>query len=202
MRQFAFFVSAFVVLFGSLARAQQVDIAVGGGTLLSPTQPTDSVNLQAPPEKNGTYINVSGDFVRAKRHLGLQFETAWRYHKGAYPDNGETYRPFLNDVNVIFQQRFSGKIGADLLGGLGIASTRFYGLSANPCLNPAIGCVNFTGSNHFMEDLGAGLRYYVWRRFFVRPEIHYYHIQNNQEFNSGNLFRASVSIGFTVHPNP
>ena len=80
-------------------------------------------------------------------------------------------------------------------------TTRFYGLSSGPCSNPVIGCINYTGSNHFMEDLGAGLRYNFWRRFFVRPEIHYYHIQNNQEFNSDNVFRASVSLGFTIHPN-
>lgn len=202
MRQFALLVSALTVLLASLAHAQnQVDIAAGGGTLLSATQPNDSANLQAPAEKNGTYINLSGDVVGAKRHLGLQFETAWRYHKGNYPNNGEKYRPFLTDLNVLYQPRLSKKFKADLMGGLGIASTRFYGLSSGPCSNPVIGCINYTGSNHFMEDLGAGLRYNFWRRFFVRPEIHYYHIQNNQEFNSDNVFRASVSLGFTIHPN-
>jgi hypothetical protein len=48
-----------------------------------------------------------------------------------------------------------------------------------------------------MEHLGGGLRYYFWRQFFIRPEIHYYLIQNNVEFHSDNLFRASASIGYT-----
>ena len=51
-----------------------------------------------------------------------------------------------------------------------------------------------------MEDLGAGVRYYVWHHFFVRPEVHYYHIQNNVEFNSDNVFRVGASIGYTIGP--
>jgi hypothetical protein len=48
-----------------------------------------------------------------------------------------------------------------------------------------------------MEHLGGGVRYYFWHQFFIRPEIHYYRIQNNVEFHSDNLFRASASIGYT-----
>ena len=212
MRKVALFVPGFILLLVTVAHSQQIDIAAGGGTLLSSSPNSTSENLQAPAEKGSTYINISGDYVRAKRHLGLELETAWRYRKASYPNNGETYRPFLSDINVIFQPDVSKKvspalaqkIGIDLMGGIGIASTRFYGLNSSSCSNPVVGCVNFTGSNHFMEDLGAGLRYYVWHRvpsLFVRPEIHYYHIQNNREFNSDNVFRASVSIGFTIHPH-
>jgi opacity protein-like surface antigen len=199
LRKVALFVSSFILLLVTLAHAQQIDIAAGGGTLLSSSPNSNLVNLQQPAEKNGTYINVSGDVVGAKRHLGLELETAWRYHKAGYPSNGETYRPILSDLNVLFQPTVARKIGLDLMGGIGIASTRFYGLNSNSCSNPVIGCVNYTSSNHFMEDLGAGIRYYVWRHVFVRPEVHYYHIQNNQEFHSGNVFRASVSIGLTLH---
>lgn len=202
LRQVALFVFALAVLSINPAQAQQVDIAAGGGTLLSLAQPNDSATVQSPAEKNGTYVNLSADYVRADRHLGLEFETAWRYHQANYPFNGERYRPFLSDLNVIYQPRLPRrKFGADLMAGLGIASTRFTGLTLNPCSDPAVGCVNYTGTNHFMEDLGVGLRYYFFRRFFVRPEIHYYHIQNNEEFNSNNVFRASVSIGFTIHRN-
>jgi len=196
------FAVVFTVLPVSLASAQQVDIAAGIGTLLSPATTSDSVTLLQPAEKGGTYLNVSGDVVGGQRRLGLQFETAWRYHKGSYPSNGETYRPFLSDLNLLYQPRVGiRKVGIDLMGGVGIASTRFYGPIVNSCTNPVIGCINYTGSNHFMEDLGAGVRYYFWRHFFVRPEIRYYHIQNNREFNSSNVFRVGASLGFTLHPN-
>ena len=52
----------------------------------------------------------------------------------------------------------------------------------------------------FEKDFGAGFRYYVWHRLagvFVRPEAHYYHVQNNQGFNSSNVFRLGASIGYT-----
>jgi opacity protein-like surface antigen len=200
LRKFALFVPVLIVLLVSFSRAQQIDIAVGGSTLLSTTRASDLVTFQPPAEKGGTYLDVSADVVRRQRHLGLEFDTSWRYHQTSYPYNGETYRPFFNALNVLFQPRVTKKIGLDLMGGIGIASTRFQGLSGS-CNSPTVGCVNFTNTNHFMEDLGAGVRYNVWRHFFVRPEIRYYHIQNNQEFNSNNVFRAGVSLGYTFHPN-
>jgi hypothetical protein len=35
-----------------------------------------------------------------------------------------------------------------------------------------------------MVDIGGGVRYNFWRHVFVRPEGHYYHIQNNVQFNT------------------
>jgi opacity protein-like surface antigen len=200
LRTFALFATIFVLL-ATFAHAQQVDLAVGGSTLLSAAKLSDTVTFQPPVEKSGLYLNVSADVVGRKRHLGLSFDTAWRYHHTSYPYNGETYRPFLNSLNVLFEPRVSKKIKIDFLAGLGVASTRFNGLNSASCSSPTVGCVNFTNSNHFMEDLGAGVRYNFWRHFFVRPEIRYYHIQNNQEFKSDNVFRAGASIGYTIHPN-
>jgi hypothetical protein len=82
------------------------------------------------------------------------------------------------------------------MAGIGVASNRFYILDS--CGSP--GCINFTSSNHFMEDFGAGFRYYFWHHlphFFLRPEAHYYHVHNNQGFNSDNVFRVGASIGYT-----
>jgi len=93
----------------------------------------------------------------------------------------------------LYRRHARNRIDLDFLAGVGIASTRF-NLPAT-CGIP--GCVDFTSSNHFMEDLGVGLRYRAWRRFFVRPELHYYHIDNNQAFHSDSVFRAEVSVGRT-----
>ena len=85
------------------------------------------------------------------------------------------------------------------MAGVGVASNRFTLLAS--CNIP--GCTNYTGSNHFMEDLGFGVRYRFWHRLphvFVRPEAHYYHIQNNFEFNSSNVFRVGASIGYSSVP--
>lgn len=194
--KFALTASACVVLSAALAHAQQMDLAVGGGTLMSSRPASSSVNFQPPPEKSGAYVNVSGDFIAFKhRRLGLNLETAFRVRQANY-DGYEKYRPILTDVNALFQPRLSEKIGLELLGGIGVASTRFNLLAS--CNLP--GCINYTNSNHFMEHVGAGVRYSVWNRVFVRPEVHYYHIQNNVEFNSGNVFRVGVSLGYSFHP--
>jgi hypothetical protein len=188
-----------VLLFATFVPAQEADIMVGGSTLMSSSTTSSSVNFQPPTEKGGTYLDVGVNYVRFKHHLGLNAETAWRYHQANYPGNSETFRPILTDVNALFQPQVSKKLGLDLFAGVGVASNRFN--LQTSCNIP--GCINYTSSNHFMEDLGGGLRYYIWHRLphvFVRPELHYYHIQNNVEFNSNNVIRVGASIGYTFGP--
>jgi hypothetical protein len=197
LRKFALLLSASaVLLFTRFASAQQGDILVGGNILESLASSSDVVSFQPPTEKGGIYPSLGADVVAFKHRLGLNVETSWRYHQADY-FGYEKYRPIFTDVNVLFQPKVTRKIGLDFLAGIGIASNRFDILSS--CGSP--GCVNFTSSNHFMEDIGGGLRYYVWHRLphvFVRPEGHYYHIQNNQGFNSNNVFRVGVSVGYTI----
>jgi hypothetical protein len=190
-------VLAFLAL-AQMASAQQGDIMIGGGTLLSSSPATGVGNFQQPAEKGGAYINISGDVVTFKHRIGFGVETAWRASQGNYPDfEDTTYRPILTDFNGVFQPKITKKIGADLFGGIGVASTRFYVPEVTSC-SYFSGCINYSSSDHFMEDLGGGIRYYVWHHVFVRPEIHYYHIQNNVEFNSNNVFRVGGSIGYTI----
>ena len=185
-----------LLLFTQVASAQQGDILVGGGTLMASSPNNDSVSFHPPTEKGGTYPSVSGDFIKFKHRLGFNAEVTWRDKVADYPGNGETYRPFFSDVNVLFQPRLRKKIGLDLMAGIGAGDTRTYeqGVSCSQCFN---------SSDHFMEHLGGGIRYYVWNHVFVRPEIHYYHIQNNNSltdngfFNSNNVFRVSASVGYT-----
>ncbi len=169
---------------------------VGWGTLMAPIPLPGAVNFQPPAEKGGTYPSISGDLIKFKHRTGINAEIAWRYKQGNY-EGYETYRPIFTDVNALFQPKLTNKVGLDIVAGVGIASNRFTLLAS--CGIP--GCVNYTGSNHFMEDFGGGLRYYVWHRLphiFVRPEAHYYHIQNNREFYSNNVFRIGASIGYTI----
>lgn len=203
MRKFALLTSACAVLFfvfANFASAQeQVDILLGGATLKSFPPRNDSVNFHPLTEENGTYVSLGGDFVGfRKRRLGLNFETAWRYHQASYYGY-ENYRPILTDVNALFQPKLTKKIGLDFMAGVGVASNRFDLLA--PCSIP--GCANFTSSNHFMEDLGFGVRYRFWHKLphiFVRPEAHYYHIQNNQGFATSNVFRVGASFGYSTVP--
>jgi opacity protein-like surface antigen len=199
LRKSAILASVFAVLFSChFAAAQQGDIMFGAGTLLSSSPSSGSQIFEQPAEKGGAYLNVTGDVVGFKRRLGFGIETAWRASQGNYADYlGEAYRPILTDFNAVFQPKLGKKVGVDLFGGIGIASTRFYVPAIVSC-SYFSGCINYTSSDHFLEDLGGGVRYYVWHHVFVRPEVHYYHIQNNVEFYSPNVIRVGASLGYTI----
>ena len=189
-----------VLLFASFASAQQqVDILLGGATLKSYPPRNDSVNFQPLTETNGTYVSIGGDYIGfKKRRLGLSFETSWRYRQASYYGY-ENYRPILTDGNAFFQPILTKKLGLDFMAGVGVASNRFNLFGS--CNIP--GCVNYTSSNHFMEDIGVGVRYRFWHRLphvFVRPEAHYYHIQNNVGFATDNVFRVGASVGYVFGP--
>lgn len=205
MRKLAIFtpvfaVLSFVLLFAQfssaqLASDQQFDLFVGGSTTFSAT-PSSSTNF-LPEENGGLYINLGGDAVFLRHRLGINIGSAWRATQGVYLAGVENYRPVLTDFNLLYQPRIGKKLGLDLMGGIGAGSTRFY--APGPSCS---GCVNYVSTDHFMEHLGGGLRYYVWHHAFIRPEVNYYHIQNNTSvedngFSSNNLLRVGASVGYT-----
>jgi opacity protein-like surface antigen len=198
LRKFALFVPILAVIFSChFAAAQQGDIMFFGGTLMSPSPSSNTLASGNIAEKGGAYLGINGDVVGFKHRVGFSIETAWRASQASYLGY-ETYRPILTDFNALYQPKLGKRAGLDLFGGIGIASTRFYVPYATSC-NYFSGCINYNSSNHFMEDVGVGIRYYVWKHVFVRPEFHYNHIENNtDEFNSNNIFRVGGSIGYTI----
>jgi hypothetical protein len=178
----------------TFARGQQVDVMAGGSTLFSSKPTNASLAYPPPADKGGLYTGGAIQFVRAN-HFGLNVETAFRYDKALY--NGfQRYRPVLYDVNALYTRDIRTRSSADLMAGIGGERVIFYN-EFNTC-SPAFGnCPTLISSNHFLMHLGGGVRYYVWRNFFLRPEAHYYYVVNNHEFHSNNLFRAGVSIGYS-----
>jgi hypothetical protein len=185
----------------NFASAQQADAMIGFGTALSPGAAGCGVNPGnfTCPEKGGLYMNLGADVIFHK-HVGFGFDAAWKASQGNYGGFGIPYRPILFDLNGVYAPRLSKTVGVDFMGGIGWQSTRFYGYQ------PTSNCVFFgacyTSSNHFLVDLGAGVRYYVWGHAFVRPEVRYYHVLNNGDnFSSGNVIRIGASIGYTIGPD-
>jgi len=188
------------VLLASCAFAQQGDAYLGFGTVTSPSSNGcgyygGSGNYVC-PEKGGLYVNVGGDVIFHRRY-GLGGDITWRGGQGNYENTGQPYRPILFDVNGVYQPRISKKLGADLVGGIGWQSTRFYNF------NYSTSCIYFyacyTSSNHFLIDAGAGVRYYFWHNAFIRPEVRYYYIMNNTvDFSSNNVIRVGASLGYTI----
>ncbi len=197
MRKLALLAPFFAFLFfAQFATAQQGD-AMFGGNILTSTGSCDP-NTGLCPEKGGFYPSFSADVIFHKR-VGFNFETAWRGAQGSYGGpGGQPYRPIISDFNLMYQPKLSKKVGADLMAGIGWQSTRFY----LPYCTNGFTCNNFISSRHFLVDIGGGIRYYVWGHVFVRPEVHFYHINNNTDvFSNDNVFRAGASIGYTIGPD-
>lgn len=128
-----------------------------------------------------------------ERRLGLNIEGAFHPKEGLY--NGYQYfRPILYDVNGVYARPFAPKVRGDFMAGVGGETLIFY---KTTFCGYAGGCRTYVNDNHFLLHGGVGVRYYFWRKFFVRPEVHYYYILNNFEFHSDHVFRLGVSIGHT-----
>lgn len=193
MRQFALVLTVCAVLpFAIPAHAQQVDVAVGAGILLSTTNLTASQAYLPPAEKGGIYPSFSIDRILSNR-FGYNAEVAFSYKQEGY--NGfQEYRPIFYDLNVVFAPHLTKRIDADFTAGAGGERVLFY--SPSGFCNFPSGCGTALNSNHFLFHLGAGARYLFFRRFFVSPEANFYHIVNNVEFHSDNVLRVGASIGY------
>ena len=101
MRKFALIPSTCAVLFfTTLAWAQQMDVAVGVGILLSTKNPNASEAFLPPAEKGGLYPSISFDRI-FKNHYGYSGEVVTGYKQQIY--NGfQGYRPVFYDVNAVF----------------------------------------------------------------------------------------------------
>jgi hypothetical protein len=172
--------------------AQQVDFAVGGGTVWSPQNTTAEIGFLPPPERGGVYPSVSLQFL-SDRHRGFNAELAFRDKKAIYNDF-QPYRPFLYDVNALYEPRFDKKMSGDFMAGVGGQTVLFYN-EFGFC--PVNGCRINVNSTHLLFHAGAGVKYYFWRNFFARPEAHWYYVVNNNQFHSNNVFRVGVSVGHT-----
>jgi hypothetical protein len=194
LRKFALIASGCaVLLLANFVDAQQMDIAVGAGALLSSTYSGSSQAFLPPGEKGGMYPSLSADVI-FKNRLGFSGEVAVRAKQGVY-NNYQPFRPILYDFNALFAPRFGEKLGAEFMAGAGGESIRFY--NANGVCGYPTGCFAHVSSNHLLVHAGAGVRYYFWRSFFVRPEAHLYWVHNNTQFNSDYIGRVGVSIGYT-----
>jgi hypothetical protein len=205
LRKLAFLATVIAVFaLASVASAQQGDAMFGFGTLTSPGAASCSFSPSSTgivpvvcPEKGGLYTNLGGDVIFHRR-IGFAFDATWRTSQGNFGGIGQPYRPILFDFNGVYQPRLSKKAGLDLMGGIGWQTTRFY----LPYCTNGFTCNNYVSSNHFLVDVGAGLRYYVWGHVIVRPEVRYYKIFNNSDYyTSGNVVHLGASIGYTIGPD-
>lgn len=175
--------------------AQEFDVAFGAGTVIAPSAASASGNHSPVTLSGGTYPVFSAALL-LKGPLGVSGELAWRGSQNIYA-GFQPERPLFYDFNGILAPKIGKHAAAELMGGIGWESIRFYQGVAS-C--GALGCTDFVSSNHFMGHVGGGLRYYFHGHFFVRPEAHLYLIHNNVEFSSSYATRVGISLGYTFAP--
>ncbi len=188
MRKSAVVTAVFAfVLAATLAHAQQLDVGFAVSTTLSSsTNYNSSLGFPLQAEKGGAYTGFNAGVVFPKSRLGFNGEVNWRASQALY-----------DDFNALYQPKLGKKAGLDVMAGIGGESIREYQNYYN-C--GYFSCTNYTSSNHFMGHIGGGVRYYVWHRFFVRPEAHLYLINNNAEFSSGYVGRVGATVGYSLAP--
>jgi len=179
----------------TVAGAQQIDVGFGVNALTSPSASSATGNYSPQMMGGGAYPSFSGDIL-FKHQLGIQGEVAWRARQNI-GFGFQPYRPILYDFNGIWAPRLGKRAAAEVMGGFGGESIRFY----TPFVNCSFsGCTDYVSSQHLLGHVGGGLKFYVTHSIFVRPEVHAYFIRNNYEFSSPRAFREGVSIGYTFRP--
>jgi len=192
LRKLTFVVVAVVFcVLAANAFGQGFDAAFGFGSITSAKAVTTN-GLTFPSLRGGLYPGVTVDLLIHHR-IGFEGDLFWKASQGLYGIN-QPYRPIFYSFNAIWAPHISKNLTGEVLGGIGGEDLRFYGLLN---FSQFAGYTNYTSSNHFMGDVGAGLRAYFWHDAFIRPEVRLYLVHNNVEFSSGNILRYGASIGYS-----
>jgi hypothetical protein len=195
LRKYTFlFVAGCLMVSAAAAYGQQMDVAIGFSTIHSAPISSSQAAQPFPPVSltGGLYPVISGDFL-IRKHVGVGGEISWRGGQGNY-DFSQPYRPIFWDIDGFYLSKLGTRAQGELSAGIGAESTRFY---TDYVTCNTITCTNYNTSTHFMGQFGAGLKLYVKGGMFVRPEVHFYLVNNNLEYTSPYIVRYGASIGYT-----
>ena len=175
-----------------VVHGQQLDAAFGLSTIESPSAASATGDHFPQKLGSGAFPVVTGDFVM-KNHFGASAEVSWRASQALY-QGVSPYRPIFYDFNGMYERQFGKRLGVEVMAGFGAESIRFYQNFVNCSFT---GCTNYSSSNHFMGDVGGGVRLYLLDSIFIRPEARFYMIHNNVEFSGSHAARLGISVGYT-----
>ncbi len=187
------------VLFFSIPSQSQVysspvgprgDIGFSVGTLTASSSASASGNHSPQTIGGGAYLTIGGNCL-FWNSFGLGTEVSWRASRNLY-EGSQQFRPVFYDVHGTYAPNLGQHAQLELIGGMGALSTYFYALYG--CNTFA--CTNYSSTNHFMGDVGVGVRLYVHNNIFLRPELREYFIHNAYEFSSGHASREGVTLGY------
>jgi hypothetical protein len=175
------------------ARGQQLDAAFSINTAKAPSASSATGQFFPQSMGGGTFPGFSADYLFF-HHVGIGFEADWRASRNIYA-GVQPFRPIFYSANAVWAPKLGKSVSAELQGGIGASSTRFY----QPFVTCSfVSCTNFSSVDHFLGHLGGGVRLYVWRNLFIRPEAHVYFINNNIEFSGPRVARYGVALGYSL----
>jgi outer membrane protein W len=189
LKNLLFLVAVFCLILvpASAAHAQQFDLSAG---LSAVTAPKSTATLQT--VGGGAFPTFGMDFLFF-HNAGIEFNAALRAKENLF-EGVQPFRPFFYDVDAVYAPPIGHRAQAELSAGIGAESIHFYTPNVTCSF---VSCTNVVTSNHFLAQLGAGLRFYATPRVFIEPSVHVYLIHNNVEFSGSHATRAGISIGYS-----
>jgi hypothetical protein len=193
--------AGFSVLYVTAASAQGFDAYVGAGGINDSSNKLaidafGTGNFVNTPTLKGATMNL-GASIFVTPHFGVGGEVVFRPNKSDY--SGLQYRPLFYDFNGIWKPILRAKrVVPELQGGIGGVNLRFY--TPQVC-DVLAGCTSrntfIESSNHFQVHAGAGVRFYVTRSIFVRPQFDFHWVNNFFQFGSNFVPQYSAVVGYT-----
>jgi hypothetical protein len=185
------------------ASAQSASVYYAGGTAMDssigPINTLGGGTVYNTPRMGGFFDTIGGQVMFPFHNLGVGAEVSFRNGKASYA--GLQYRPIFYDINAVHQWHF-GKFTPEVQGGFGRANINLY-YTPQFCSGYPEGCINSTGAAHGADyaqlHFGGGVRYYVHKDFFVRPQVDIRWVHNMNFFGSSWVPEYSVAIGYTFH---
>ena len=186
--------AALFTLFVAFPLHAQMDMAFGVSTLSNLSSSSAPQFVFGPQDLNGgAYLSFSGNAIFIKKQFGIGGEISWRASQAIYAGY-QPYRPIFWDFNGVWVPKMGQRAAGEFQAGIGAESVRFYN---NYYTCDFISCTNYDTRTHFLGHFSAGIRFYPVGNMFIRPEAHFYLVNNNEEFTSGKFVRYGVSIGYT-----
>lgn len=197
-------VFAFLSLLGyaTLAAAQSGSVYWAAGTATDsssgPINTLDGGVVYDTPRMGGFFDTVGGDII-LRHGLGVGADISFRQNKGPYA--GLAYRPTFYDVNAVYHPRtINGRLIPEVQAGFGRLNLKFYD-TPQFCLTYSQGCQSTTGEittrNRFSLNGGGGLNVYVYKSFFIRPQVDIRWVHHLVDFGSSWVPEYTVALGYT-----
>jgi hypothetical protein len=150
------------------------------------------------PALDGVF-GTFGGAVMLNPSFGVGAQVALRFRQGDYVGYG--YRPIFYDFNGIWTPGSGRRVVPEFQAGFGGVNLRFYD-SSQPYYDYNTGNIStYAGSsNHLQLHVSAGLRLFIKKHLFIRPQVDYHWARNMTEFGSSNIPAYTLAIGYSSGP--